>query len=69
MASAQRRARNTGERLQREQGARPDPQWIEKLREISDRCAARPVLDARSDDELAGYDEFGVPAWVRDRVT
>ena len=55
--------------MQREQGARPDPQWIEKLREISDRCAARPVLDARSDDELAGYDEFGVPAWVRDRVT
>ena len=40
----------------------PDPQWIEKLREISDRCAARPVLDARSDDELVGYDEFGVPA-------
>ena len=40
----------------------PDPQWIEKLREISDRCAARPVLDARSNDELVGYDEVGVPA-------
>jgi antitoxin VapB len=50
------------ERLKREQSARPDPQWIEKLLEISDRCAARPVLDARSDDELVGYDEFGVPA-------
>lgn len=50
------------ERLQREKRARPDPQWIEKLCEISDRCAARPVLDARSDDELVGYDEFGVPA-------
>ena len=50
------------ERLQRAQRARPDPQWIEKLREISDRCAARPVLDARSDDELVGYDEFGIPA-------
>jgi len=50
------------ERLQREQRARPDPQWIEKLREISDRCAARPVLDPRSDDELVGYDEFGVPS-------
>ena len=50
------------ERLEREQRARPDPQWIEKLREISDRCAARPVLDPRSDDDLADYDEFGVPA-------
>lgn len=50
------------ERLEREQRARTGPQWIEMLREISDRCAARPVLDARSDDELAGYDEFGVPA-------
>jgi len=49
------------ERLKRKQQARPDPQWIEKLYEISDRCAARPVLDARSDDELVGYDEFGVP--------
>jgi len=39
-----------------------DPQWIEKLLRISDRCAARPVLDPRSDDEMAGYDEFGVPA-------
>jgi antitoxin VapB len=49
------------ERLQRTERARSDPQWIEKLREISDRCAARPVLDSRSDEELAGYDEFGVP--------
>ena len=40
----------------------PDPQWIENLREISDRCAARPMLDARSDDELVGYGEFGAPA-------
>jgi antitoxin VapB len=50
------------ERLQREERAQTDPQWIEKLREISDRCAARPVLDARSDDEMVGYDEFGVPS-------
>ena len=49
------------ERLQRTERAQSDPQWIEKLREISDRCAARPVLDSRSDEELAGYDEFGVP--------
>jgi antitoxin VapB len=50
------------ERLQREESAQTDPQWIEKLREISDRCAARPVLDHRSNDELVGYDELGVPA-------
>ena len=50
------------ERLQREERARRDPLWIERLREISDRCAARPVIDSRSDDELVGYDEFGVPA-------
>jgi antitoxin VapB len=49
------------ERLSRELQARPDPLWIEKLREISDRCAARPVIDARSDDELVGYDELGIP--------
>ena len=49
------------ERLSRELQARPDPLWIEKLREISDRCAARPVIDTRSDDELVGYDEFGIP--------
>ena len=49
------------ERLSRELQARPDPLWIEKLREISDRCAARPVIDTRSDDELAGYDDLGIP--------
>lgn len=29
---------------------------IEKLIEISDRCAKRPVLDPRSDDEILGYE-------------
>ena len=43
------------ERLQELESAQTDPLWIEKLREISDRCAARPVLDPRSDNELAGY--------------
>lgn len=49
------------ERLQRERQAHPDELWLERLREISDRCAARPVLDPRSDDELVGYDEHGLP--------
>ena len=34
---------------------------MEKLLEISDRCAQRPVLDPRSPDEIIGYDEHGVP--------
>ena len=39
-----------------------DSLWLERLREISDRCVVRPVIDTRSDDELAGYDERGLPA-------
>ena len=34
---------------------------MEKLLEISDRCAQRPTLDPRSADEIIGYDEHGVP--------
>jgi antitoxin VapB len=49
------------ERLSRGLQARSDPLWIEKLREISDRCAARPLIDTRSDNDLVGYDEFGIP--------
>ncbi|HXJ44702.1 MAG TPA: type II toxin-antitoxin system VapB family antitoxin [Bryobacteraceae bacterium] len=49
------------DRLQRQRQANPDPLWIERLREISDRCAARPIIDNRSDDELVGYDEIGLP--------
>jgi antitoxin VapB len=49
------------EQLSRTRNAQLDQLWIDKLREISDRCAARPVFDRRSDDELVGYDEFGIP--------
>jgi len=45
------------QRLDREFKTRPDPLFIERLLEISDRCAARPVIDTRSSDELAGYDD------------
>jgi antitoxin VapB len=34
---------------------------LDKLREIADRCAALPLIDPRSPDEIIGYDEFGVP--------
>ena len=49
------------DRLQRERQAHPDPLWLDRLREISDRCAARPIVDPRSDDDLVGYDEIGIP--------
>ncbi|HYM09149.1 MAG TPA: type II toxin-antitoxin system VapB family antitoxin [Bryobacterales bacterium] len=70
---ARRLARKTGqsmtevvrqalrERLEREQRRNPDSLLMEKLLEISDRCARRPVLDPRSDEEIIGYDERGVP--------
>jgi antitoxin VapB len=37
---------------------RPD---FEAMMAIASRCAARPVLDPRSADEIIGYDEFGLP--------
>ena len=46
------------QRLVREERRKPDPVMIEKLREISDRCARRPVLDSRSDEDIIGYDEY-----------
>jgi antitoxin VapB len=33
----------------------------DRMMEISDRFANRPVLDPRSPEEIIGYDEFGVP--------
>jgi antitoxin VapB len=32
-----------------------------KVDAIQKKIAALPVLDSRSDDEILGYDEFGVP--------
>ena len=33
----------------------------DRLDEIGKHCAALPVLDTRSPDEILGYDEFGLP--------
>ncbi|MBU6378282.1 MAG: type II toxin-antitoxin system VapB family antitoxin [Gammaproteobacteria bacterium] len=33
----------------------------QRLLEISERSAARPVLDARSADEILGFDDRGLP--------
>jgi antitoxin VapB len=35
---------------------------IDRMTAISDQCAALPILDPRSADEIIGYDEFGVPS-------
>lgn len=49
------------ERLKREQGRRKGGDLVEEIMEISSRCAALPVLDPRSAEEILGYDENGVP--------
>lgn len=51
------------ERLEREKERqkRPLPLKEEMLR-IGRECAALPVLDPRTPDEIVGYSEHGVPA-------
>ena len=41
---------------------RRSPEEIEKrINEIIERVSALPILDRRTDDEIIGYNEFGVP--------
>ncbi len=50
------------ERLVREQ--RKDEateSLVDEVMEIGRHCAALPLLDARSPDEIIGYDEHGLP--------
>ena len=46
--------------------ALPHPDSLEarmaRIREAQARYAALPVLDTRSDDEILGYDENGLPS-------
>jgi antitoxin VapB len=35
---------------------------LEEIRAISHHCASLPILDTRSDDEILGYDENGIPS-------
>jgi antitoxin VapB len=50
------------ERLEREQRKRMDTAaLIEEIRAISHHCASLPVLDTRTDDEIMGWDENGLP--------
>ncbi len=49
------------ERLQRVTGRHRPMELADQLDEIAKRCGALPVIDARSEDEILGYDEKGLP--------
>lgn len=49
------------ERLERLRAARGRRSLAAELDEIALRCAAMPVLDDRSEEEILGYDEHGLP--------
>jgi antitoxin VapB len=50
------------ERLDRIESRRQATFLADQLDEIALRTAALPVLDARTPDEILGYDENGLPA-------
>ena len=49
------------ERLQRVRRQQSGRSLAAEILEIGKRCAALPDLDARSADEILGYDECGLP--------
>lgn len=49
------------QRLRREQGRPRGPRLRDELRAIRQRCAALPIKDRRSPDEILGYDSNGMP--------
>lgn len=49
------------ERLRREQGRPRQPSLRDEIRAIRQRCAALPVRDRRSPEEILGYDDNGLP--------
>jgi antitoxin VapB len=50
------------ERLAREERKRDDPEArMAEVRAIIDHYASLPILDSRSEDEILGYDENGIP--------
>jgi antitoxin VapB len=51
------------ERLERQQRKLEDRQkLIADLMAIADHCASLPVLDSRTEDEIMGWDENGLPS-------
>jgi len=49
------------DRLQRIRARKPGRSLVDELDEIARHCAALPVLDDRSPEDIIGYDERGVP--------
>lgn len=49
------------ERVQRLERQVPDQALYDELTEIALRCARRPVVSNASEDEILGYDEWGIP--------
>lgn len=49
------------ERLERVRGMSPAEMRLQAILRISERAAARPVIDDRTDEEILGYDEDGLP--------
>lgn len=49
------------ERLERLRGMAPAEARLQAILRISERAAARPVIDDRTDEEILGYDEDGLP--------
>jgi antitoxin VapB len=50
------------ERLERQKGKSPGLRLRDEIRAIGKRCAALPVLDPRSPEEILGYDGHGLPS-------
>ena len=49
------------ERLYRLRPRKTGAEFAAEIRRISDRISSLPVLDARTPDEILGYDENGLP--------
>ena len=53
--------RSLRERLLRERGRVSGAELVEDLRQLGEYCSRLPVLDARSPDDILGYDASGLP--------
>lgn len=53
--------RSLQDRLQRIRGRRQARGLPEQVEDILQRLDALPTLDSRPEDEILGYDEFGIP--------
>ncbi|MCP9888021.1 type II toxin-antitoxin system VapB family antitoxin [Cyanobium sp. ATX 6A2] len=52
------------QRLRSQQAAQPDARTLlaDRLDQIAFRCAARPIRDPRSAEQILGYDASGLPS-------